>query len=245
MILTFNEEANLEDTLNGLTWAKQILIVDSKSSDSTIQIASNYKNVKVVTREFDHFADQCNFGLAQIDTTWVLSIDADYRCSESFATELLKLIPTNFSGFQSRFKYAVYGRTLRATLYPPRTVLYRKDVAEYCRDGHAHKVRVSGKIGTLSTPIVHDDHKPLADWFQSQLRYGRSEADKLQATPHKTLDAKDRIRKWIVFAPLLTLFYCLFVKRLVLDGWPGMFYTAQRVFAELVLAIYLLDRRLR
>ncbi len=69
MILTHNEEANLRTTLDGLTWASTILVVDSFSTDATLRIAAEFARVRVIQRPFDHFAEQCNFGLAHIETS--------------------------------------------------------------------------------------------------------------------------------------------------------------------------------
>ena len=91
LILTFNEQANLRETLQGVSWAKQVLLVDSGSSDDTLLIARDFPQVKVVHRDFDHFADQCNYGISQIETEWVLSLDADYKCDAAFASELEQL----------------------------------------------------------------------------------------------------------------------------------------------------------
>jgi hypothetical protein len=70
------------------------------------------------------------------------------------------------------------------------------------------------------------------------------EMDKVMSTPHDQLSWKDRLRKKIIFAPALTLVYCLFWKGLILDGWAGVYYTTQRVYAELLLSLMLLDKRL-
>lgn len=244
MILTYNEETNLQDTLEGLRWAKQILLVDSFSSDRTLEIASTFSQVRVVQRPFDHFADQCNFGLQQIDTPWVLSLDADYKCDAKFAEEIAKL-DGDKHGYEARFLYGIYGKPLRATLYPPRVVLYRVDQARYHRDGHAHRVTVDGQIGKIQSPILHDDWKSLSTWMSAQIRYANHEADKLQSLSSSECGWKDRIRKRVLFAAPLTLVYCLIYKRLIFDGWRGVFYSLQRVFAELVLSLVILDRKIR
>ena len=244
LILTFNEASNLNATLEGVRWAKQIVIVDSGSTDETLEIAARYPQVTVHYRKFDHFAEQCNFGLEQIKTEWVLSLDADYRCPMEFEDELRIVNAADFAGFQAAFRYCVYGRPLRSTLYPPRTILYQQHLAKYVRDGHAHRVTLDGKVGTLKTRVLHDDHKPLQGWFLSQIKYAQLEADKLSGQ-QDALGWKDRIRKKIVLAPMLTFFYCLFAKGLLLDGPIGWYYTSQRVLAELMLSLALLDKRLR
>lgn len=243
MILTFNEEDNIGETIGRLSWASKILVVDSFSTDGTIGIVGQFGNVHLVQNRFESFAAQCNFGLAQIQTEWVLSLDADYKCSKSMLDELDGL-GEEPAGYFTRFQYGIFGSPLRSALYPPRIVLYKKNCAEYVNDGHAHRVRVMGQVGMLNTVILHDDRKPLSSWFRSQIRYAEQEAEKLTAASSK-LGWKDRLRTWIVFAPILTLFYCLFAKRLVFDGWSGIYYSLQRSLAELVLSVTLIDRKLR
>ena len=68
LIITYNEEANLPRVLSKLSWAKRIVIIDSGSTDETIQLASRIPQVQVVRRTFDTFAQQCNYGLSQITT---------------------------------------------------------------------------------------------------------------------------------------------------------------------------------
>jgi glycosyltransferase involved in cell wall biosynthesis len=244
LILTWNEEANLERTLSALRWAREILIVDSFSTDRTLEIAASFSNVRVLQRVFDHFADQCNFGLQQIATPWTFSIDADYVCPPELMAELVSL-ETVFDAWDVRFRYCVYGTALRSTLYPPRVVLHKTTQVCYVRDGHAHRVSIDGRVGHLTSAIYHDDRKPLSRWLSSQIRYSVLEADKLLSAPRGSLGWKDSIRKCMILAPFLTAVYCLIWKRLILDGRAGWYYTFQRVLAETMLSLELLDRKLR
>ena len=244
LILTFNEAPNIQRTLERLTWAKTVLIVDSFSTDETLDIVSGFPNTKVIQRAFDHFADQDNFGLQNVSTKWTLSLDADYVCPASLPDELRR-IDESISGYAIAFRYCIYGKPLRGTLYPRRVVLYQTALARYHRDGHAHRVSVTGEIGSLKSLIDHDDRKPLHRWLKSQTTYAALEADKLLRTRYAELGWKDRLRLRLFIAPVLTIFYCLLAKRLILDGWPGLYYSLQRVYAELLLSLDLLDRRLR
>lgn len=244
LILTYNEEANLEETLSRLNWADRIVVIDSGSTDETLEMCRRHPRVVVVHRDFDHFADQCNFGLSQISTEWVLSLDADYKCPAEFVEELAAITPGEHAGFRAHFTYGVYGKPLRGTLYPPRVVLYRRATATYERDGHAHKVKIGGDIGTLQSRIMHDDWKSFDRWYAAQLRYAAMEADKLRSHDYRSLDWKDRIRRWPGLAAGLTLPYCLFYKRLILDGKSGWFYTMQRTFAEWLVSMKVLEQLL-
>ena len=246
LLLTYNEAANIGRTLDRLTWAERVVVVDSYSRDATIDIATGYDNVDLVQREFDHFADQCNFGLGQIDTEWVLSLDADYVCSAALIDEIRSLPPSpGLDGFSVEFVYCVFGDPLRATLYPPRTVLYRREKATYRRDGHGHRVQVGGEVGRLDAPIYHDDRKSLTRWLDNQREYARLEAEKLTKADPGEMGWPDRLRRTDVWGPLLVPLYCLFAQGLILDGWPGWYYTLQRTYAELLLALRRLDARLR
>ena len=86
IVITYNEEANIARTLDRLTWARRILVIDSGSSDGTLDIIRSYPRAEVIHRPFDEFASQCNFGIAQVTTTWVLSLDADYELSDELIT---------------------------------------------------------------------------------------------------------------------------------------------------------------
>lgn len=244
LILTFNEAPNLRASLSRLDWASRVVIIDSGSTDETLSIAAEFPSVIVLHRDFDHPTNQWMFGLSQVATAWTLSLDADYVLPHDFADHIQRLDPaTATAGFETRFRYCVDGRPLRATLYPPRTVLFRTAASRFYRDGHTQRVAVEGDVELLPGYVEHDDRKPLARWCASQLRYASAEADKLCREPFSQLDWKDRLRRWYVVAPPLTFLYCLFQKGLLLDGWPGLYYTMQRVYAEMLLSLELLGRK--
>jgi glycosyltransferase involved in cell wall biosynthesis len=244
MLLTYNEELNISRALRQLEWAPRILVVDSFSTDRTIDIAQSFPQVELVQRRFDSFAEQCNFGLTQAGTEWVLSLDADYVCTRELIQEIAGLPSRPVeNGFSVRFRYCIGGRPLRASLYPPRVVLYRADRARYINDGHAHRVRVDGPVGKLSCFIDHDDRKPLTAWLQAQERYAIQEASKLRTARPSELSRVDRLRlrKWIV--PMLVPIYCLVVKGLLWEGPAGWRYTLERTYAELLLSLKLTEPR--
>jgi glycosyltransferase involved in cell wall biosynthesis len=242
LILTYNEAPNIDRTLQSLTWAKQITIVDSYSTDETLDIIKFYPQVRLIQNKFESFAAQCNFGLAQIESEWVLSIDADYILSPELIAEIAALSDnSDIAAYSVPFKYCVYGKVLRGTLYPDRQVLYRKDKAIYENDGHAHRVKIDGGVRSLQQYIYHDDRKPLSRWLWAQDRYMIIESKKLLETPDRDLSWGDRLRKRKLFAPFIILIYCLIFKGAILDGWQGWYYAFQRTLAELLLAIHIIE----
>ena len=242
LILTYNEAPNISRTLEKLKWASKIIVIDSYSTDTTLEILSQYPQVEVFSRKFDTHATQWNYGLEKVATEWVLSLDADYIVTDALITEI-KNLPLNSSidGYFVRFKYCVFGKPLRGTLLPPRQVLYKREKATYQDDGHAHKVIVQGKSSQLSAYIHHDDRKPLSRWLWAQDRYMVIESKKLLETPEHELSIGDRLRKRKILAPLIIFIYCLILKGAILDGWHGWYYTFQRVLAEILLSIHIIE----
>jgi glycosyltransferase involved in cell wall biosynthesis len=246
LIITYNEAPNIQRTLNKLLWAHRIVVVDSGSTDETVEILRSYPQVEVIPHPFTDFASQCNYGLTQITSTWVLSLDADYELSDDLVVQLGTFAPPQHAvGYRARFVYRIYGHPLRGSLYPPRTVLYRKNKAVYHQEGHGHRVILDGNILALNGIIYHDDRKPLARWLTSQRRYACIEAEYLLAHRGEKLKQADRLRLMGWPAPLAVFLYVLFVRRCLFEGWPGWFYTMQRTLAELMLALEIIDRRLR
>ena len=246
LIITYNEAPNIRRTLDKLVWARRIMVIDSGSTDETLEILRAYRQVTVIQHPFKDFADQCNFGLMQIASHWVLSLDADYELSDELVREMKNLEPADkIVGYRVRFVYRIYGNPLRGTLYPPRIVLYRKALAAYRNEGHGHRVFVDGDVLELNGLIFHDDRKPLARWLSSQKRYAREEARYLVETRRGNLTKIDKIRRMGWPAPFMVLFYTLLVKGCILNGWAGWYYVLQRVLAELLIALEIGDRRLR
>ena len=248
LILTYNEAPNIGRTLDQLSWAEDIVIVDSFSDDETLEIVARYPKVRVLQRTFDNFASQCNFGLerGEIRTEWVLSLDADYVLTDELVAELQILDPeSSIGGYRARFVYCINGKQLRSGIYPPVTVLFRRTAATYRTDGHAHRVVVDGAIADLRAPVLHDDRKSLRRWFESQSRYTEEEARKLLAAEPGSLSWTDRIRTWRIVASPAMLVYCLILRGGVLDGWAGFYYAFQRSVAELMLSLYLMSDMLQ
>jgi glycosyltransferase involved in cell wall biosynthesis len=244
LILTYNEAPNIGRTLDKLTWADRIVIIDSFSNDETLEIISQYPRTEVFQREFDTHTLQWNYGIEQVKSAWILSLDADYILSEDLIREM-QLISNNnnnlLNGYFIKFRYCVFGKPLRGTILPPRQSLFKKDKAIYIDDGHTQLLQLQGKPGFLNSYIDHDDRKPLSRWLWAQDRYMKIESKKILSTPSGELGFGDRLRKQKVIAPIVIFFYCLIIKGGILDGWAGWYYAWQRVLAEVLLAIRLIE----
>jgi glycosyltransferase involved in cell wall biosynthesis len=239
LILTYNEAPNIARALAALSWANDIVVVDSFSDDDTVAIAKSVPRVRVFQRVFDFHRNQWEFGLKEtgISTRWVLALDADYVLPDEVIAELESLRPDDqTAGYRANFVYCIKGRKLRSGIYPPVTVLYRREAATYVQDGHTQRVALDGVIEELRAPILHDDRKSLKCWFNSQSKYTELEAQKLRAADPAQLDLADRLRRWRFVVPPVMLVYCLIVRGGILDGWAGFYYAFQRAIAEAMLS---------
>jgi glycosyltransferase involved in cell wall biosynthesis len=254
LILTYNEQENIARTAAALSRIENVVLIDSFSSDGTIDIAKAvHPKVQVFQRAFDTHTKQWNYGLDQIMTEWVLTLDADYEISAELQKEIQDLEASpEVTGYWAEFEYRVFGRPLRATVYPPRVVLFKASHGRYVDDGHTQTLWTKtasqelrppndlDRMGKLSGKIYHDDRKSLSHWIQSQDRYARIESRHLLATTRRQLNFQDRVRREIFFAAPVMFCYLLFPRGLIFDGWPGWFYVAQRCIAEFLLSIRLL-----
>lgn len=244
VLLTYNEEQNIGRSLERLRWAKDIVVVDSLSTDRTVDILREFEYVRLFNRRFDSHANQWNYALTEtgVKTPWVLVLDADYLLTDAFLGELKDLRPSDqISGYRARFQYCVLGRALRGALYPSVVILFKTQRGSYIQDGHTQRVAVDGVIGELKNVIMHDDRKSLSRWLQSQDRYMKLEADVLTKKSWQQLNWPDRIRKTYVVAPFAVFIYCLFLKKGIFDGRAGLFYALQRMLAEVILSLHLLQ----
>ncbi|MFI4999060.1 MAG: glycosyltransferase family 2 protein [Reyranellales bacterium] len=247
VILTFNEAANIGRSLERLTWAGQVVIVDSGSTDETLAIAGQFANVRVLHRPFDSHAAQWRFAADEtsIGSDWILRLDADYMMEPELRDELASLTPdAATAAYEIAFTYCIDGRPLRASLYPALPLLFRRNRAQFVQDGHTEKLRIDGPVVRLKNRLLHDDRKSLERWLQSQARYQAAEADKLTNRPWSELSWPDRLRRTRVLGPFAVAVHCLIVKGLIFDGSAGLYYTAQRVTADLILSMHLLRRDL-
>ena len=186
LILTFNEAPNIGRTLDALWRFSEVIVLDSASTDGTLDIVARHPNARAVVRAFDSHAAQWTHGLTASGLTrpWVLALDADYVVSAALIDEIAALRPDDdVSGFRVAFRYCIGGRPLSGSLYLPHVALYRRECAAYIQEGHTQRVVVTGLIKELRGWIDHDDRKPLSRWLASQQRYAKLEADHLLATP--------------------------------------------------------------
>lgn len=186
IVLTFNEEKNLDRAIRSVKgWATEVFVVDSFSTDQTVDIALRYthQNVHVVQNSFENYSQQWNWALERLPvrTQWTMKLDADECATEPFKEEVSKILAQPQvipSAFVVHWRLIFMGKRLRwGGLYPNGNIrIWKTGAARFStREVNEHLV-VEGPTGQIMAPIEHHDYKELSHWLDRHNRYSSMEA---------------------------------------------------------------------
>jgi glycosyltransferase involved in cell wall biosynthesis len=181
LLITYNEESNIKEVLNNLSFADEIIIVDSFSTDRTLEIAAEFKNIKITQRVFDNFASQRNFALSLATHPWILFIDADERLTPELQSEIQSII-TQEKSASAYFVYRDFmfeNRKLKYSGWQTDKIirLFKKEKASYNPKKIVHeKLIVEGKIKKLKHRLIHHSYSNYKDYKQKMIFYGQLKA---------------------------------------------------------------------
>ncbi|UCF80991.1 MAG: glycosyltransferase family 2 protein [Acidobacteriota bacterium] len=186
IIMTYNEEKNLPHALRSVAdWADEVFIVDSFSTDRTLEIARQHTDKdKIVQHPFEGFGRQLNWALdtMPIRNDWVYVLDADEQITPGLRDEIAAAVSDpsrEEAAYWVTWKVMFMGKWIKySSCYPTWFVrLIRKDKAR--REEHSvnpHMI-VQGKIGYLRQPMIHENHKGISDWVAKHNVYATGEAE--------------------------------------------------------------------
>lgn len=246
MIITKNEEANLPYCLAALRgWTKRIFVIDSGSTDRTVEIAREH-GAEVVSHAWEGYARQKNWGLDNLpfESSWILIVDADEEVTPELRNALLEIASRDpqtvlEDGFYiNRLTYFL-GCPIRHSGYFPSYHLRfsKRGTARYeDRAVHEHLL-LDGPIGSIRTPMLHNDRRGLEHYVAKHNRYSTLEAQALfaelskppSAGGERSLSREARLNRWLKRNVLPRLpwpgfwrFGYMYILRLgFLDGYAG------------------------
>ena len=181
-LIVKNEEKNIARCLGSVAWADEIVVVDSGSTDQTVEICRRFTD-NVHERPFKNYSDQKNYALSLVSGEWALSLDADEEVGELLKGEILNTVQcaaSTTAAYQIPRRSFIFGREFRFTgTQDDRPVrLMRKGRAVFEQPIHEW-VKVNGEIGILKNFLTHRTYKDLSDYCERLNRYTSMEADYL------------------------------------------------------------------
>nr|WP_199066927.1 glycosyltransferase family 2 protein [Chromobacterium sp. ASV5] len=242
VLITKNAGTQLEKCLQSASFADEIVIVDSGSSDDTLSIASAYK-AKVIHQDWLGFGLQKQFAVRQASHDWVLCLDADEQVSTELSFSIKKMLENpQAAGYRFARCNRFMGRFLKhGEGYPDWSLrLFDRRRARWSDDAVHEYVICEQPVETLSGDLLHESGEDIALYLAKQNRYTTLQAEQLFARG-KTVGAAK-----LVFSPLLRFFKFYVVRRGFLDGLPGLVHISIGCFNSYIKYAKLIElRRLR
>jgi glycosyltransferase involved in cell wall biosynthesis len=223
-LITLNEEQNLPRTLESVTplvrgGAGEIIVVDSGSTDRTIEIANSH-GAKVVIEPWKGFAAQKNSALEKTSGDWVLQLDADEYLEAHLAEEIsTAMTNTSIVGFWIPRKNYVLGRWIRhGGFYPdPKLRLIRRGAGQFEEYGAHPTIKVNGPTARLKHALIHNAYPTLGGYIDHMNSYSSSGAEVVVAKGYRGFNVLD-----IVVRPMVTFVYNYLFRLGFLDGREGL-----------------------
>ena len=253
LILTRNEEKNIEYTLSNVEgFADEVVILDSFSTDNTVNIAKRY-GAKVYFREFDDFSSQRQYALNSLPITgdWIFVLDADETLTEELKQEILAELPvTQLDAFVMKRRFYWQGKWIKRGYYPTELLRLGRKGKITCDDRpiNEHIICTTEKVGHLKHDFIDFNRNDLSGWIEKHNSYSTREALQLMHNDTNSYcfwgnqyERKRWIRKNIwnnlppVIRPLLYFIYRYILKCGFLDGKKAFMYHFLHAFIYRIL----------
>jgi len=235
VIITLNEEANIGRTLESVKalvsdGKGEVIIVDSGSTDRTVEIASSY-GAKVFVEEWKGFAVQKNSAIEKAQADWILSLDADEELSQELVSHLHealeavdpagspKIYPPDLNGFRFRRRNYFLGRWVKhGGFWPdPKLRLFRRGSAAFENRAVHEDLRVQGTVWRMNGDLIHHSYPTISDYIEHMNRYSSLGAEMVVARGPVRFTVIN-----ITLRPLLTFLYNYIFRLGFLDGKEGL-----------------------
>ncbi|NVJ88624.1 MAG: glycosyltransferase family 2 protein [Flavobacteriaceae bacterium] len=242
IIPTLNEEIHIEAAIKSVNFADEIIVIDSYSTDKTLEIAENY-NVKIIKRKFDDFSSQKNYAIEQATHPWIYILDADERVTPSVQEEILEAVknPKNKVGFYVRRSFYFAGKNIHYGGCQ-RDRVVRLFLKEQCRyKGVVHEtIEANGELGFFKNKIEHYSYKGFDHYISKMNHYGE-----LRAKEYYKKKKKINYLFHIIIKPLARFFIHFIFRLGFLDGFQGFLFARCQAYGVYVryVKLWLLSKK--
>jgi len=221
LIITYNEEKNIQEVLECFDFCYEIIVIDSFSTDKTLEIAREFPKVKIIQNKFEDFTKQRNLALEAAKNDWVLFLDGDERITPKLRQEILETVK-NPNAKDAYYFYRTFFLgskkiNFSGTQNDKNFRLFRKSKAHYSENKKVHEtLEVNGSVGILKHKLLHYSFENYAQFKNKMLSYGRLKGQELQLKGKKY----SLITQWskVIFK----FFKTYFLKLGILDGINGL-----------------------
>ena len=228
VVLAKNEEGNIEECLNSVSFADELIVIDDESTDKTSEIAEKF-GAKVIKHPLDNdFSQQRNFALRQVTTpsstrgahgNWTLFVDADERVSPKLREEIQSIIhhsSLTINGYFLKREDTIFGKTLQHGETAGVRLLRLGKIGVGKWEGKVHETwKIKGETGELDTPLEHYPHPTISAFLEDINEYSTLRAEELYEQGVKT-------NLFLILAYTKGKFLQnYFLKLGLLDGMPG------------------------
>lgn len=181
LIITYNEIGYIEKCVDAISFADEIIVVDSYSKDGTFEYLSKHPKVRVIQKPFENFTDQKSFALQQASNDWILFVDADEVVTPQLQQEIETVINTEDAAsaywFYRKFIYKNSTLNFSGWQTDKNHRLFRKSKAKFTNEKLVHEtLQIDGDSKCLSAKLTHYCYKNYADYKAKMLHYGRLRA---------------------------------------------------------------------
>lgn len=226
VLITRNAERLLETVLDALRWCDEIVVVDSGSTDATIDIARQ-ASARVLHRDFDGYGPQKAFAVEQARNPWVLVVDADEVVTPELRDEIQTALSraerggSTFRGFEVPISLVFLGRLMRhgGEYRMPHLRLFDKRHGNYNQNRVHERVELHEPVGRLQNHILHDSYGSIEAYFDKFNSYTTAGARDLLAR------GKQASVGMIMLRFPLTFIRQYFIRGHVLNGYPGFIWS--------------------
>ena len=217
-IITFNEEKNIKRCLSSVKGlADEIILVDSGSTDKTLEIAEGF-GAKIYKRKFDSdFSAQKNYAASKANGEWLFSLDADEIVPDALAKEIKEAIKNDkYDGYLVGRRNHILGKEIKHSRWSPDKHIWLWKKAKGSWRGRIHEeVVVKGKVGELKNSKQHYQHETVGEFFEMTNKYSSYDARELAREGEKHSFLK------MIYFSKLSFFRRYIYKLGFLDGWRG------------------------
>ncbi|WP_298883512.1 glycosyltransferase family 2 protein [uncultured Polaribacter sp.] len=226
IIPTLNEEIHIAEAIKCLSFADEIIVIDSFSTDKTLEIAENL-NVKIIKRKFDDFSSQKNFAIEKAKHPWIYILDADERVTPEVKKEILKAVkdPKDNVGFYVRRSFYFAGKNINYGGCQ-RDKVVRFFLKKHCRyQGVVHEtIKANGKLGFFKNKIEHYSYKSYDHYISKMNHYGE-----LRGKQYFEEGKKVNLYHILIKPPARFVIH-YFIRLGFLDGYPGYVFAKTQAY---------------